>query len=131
MVGLGTQQIVIMLGLFHMRCRNARKCNHQLLFLHGRIQSLLAHQSDVHVIIKSRDGRMFNPSLQGENIDAQAASTDRRATLYMDDEIHMFGKDVIKKQRGGLNKKNLFFFLPKAVFEYVYFSTGFGIVRKR
>jgi hypothetical protein len=51
-VGLGTQQIVSMLGLFHMRCRNTRKDNRQLLFLHGRIQSLLPRQSDAHVIIK-------------------------------------------------------------------------------
>jgi hypothetical protein len=41
-----------MLGLFHMRCRNAGKGNHQLLFLYDRIQSLLARQSDVHAIIK-------------------------------------------------------------------------------
>jgi hypothetical protein len=47
-------------------------------------------------------------------MDAQAASTDGRATLYMDDEIHMFGKDVIKKQRGGFKyKKNktIYFFI--------------------
>jgi hypothetical protein len=44
---------------------------------------------------------MFNPSLPEENIDAQAASMDGRAMIYMDDEMHMFGKDVIKKQRGG------------------------------
>jgi hypothetical protein len=48
-----TQQIVSVLGLFHMRCRNARNGNRQLLFLHGRMQSLLARQSDAHAIIKS------------------------------------------------------------------------------
>ena len=47
-----TQQIVSMLGLFHMRCRNARNGNRQLLFLHGRMQSLLARQTDAHAIIK-------------------------------------------------------------------------------
>jgi hypothetical protein len=37
-----------------------------------------------------------------ENIDAQAESTDGRATLYANDQMHMFGrKGVIKKQRGG------------------------------
>ena len=41
-----------MLGLFHMRCRNARNGNHQILFLHGRMQSLLARQPDAHAIIK-------------------------------------------------------------------------------
>jgi hypothetical protein len=41
-----------------------------------------------------------------ENIDAQAASTDGRATLYAKDQIHMFGrKGVIKKQRGGFKYK--------------------------
>ncbi len=55
----------------------------------------------------------------GEIIDAQAATTDRRATLYMDDEMHMFGKDVIKNNGGVLNIKKIYFFLflPKAVFE--------------
>ncbi len=48
-----TQQIVSMLGLFHMRCRNARNGNRQLLFLHSRMQSLLARQPDAHVIIKT------------------------------------------------------------------------------
>ncbi len=38
-------------------------------------------------------------------MDAQEASTDGRATLYMDDEMHMFGKHVIKKHRGVLNIK--------------------------
>jgi hypothetical protein len=37
-----------------------------------------------------------------ENIDAQAASTDGRATLYANGQVHMFErKVVIKKQRGG------------------------------
>jgi hypothetical protein len=41
-----------------------------------------------------------------ENIDAQAASTDGRATLYANDQTHMFGrKVVIKKQRGGFKYK--------------------------
>jgi hypothetical protein len=41
-----------------------------------------------------------------ENIDAQAASTDGRATLYANDQAHMFGrKVVIKKQRGGFKYK--------------------------
>jgi hypothetical protein len=121
-----------------MRCRNARNGNRQLLFLHGRMQNLLACQTDAHAIIKphgvssndplkdayplqlsekrtqtrrhvktalgntTRGGRMFNPSLPRENIDAQAASTDGRATLYAKDQTHMFGrKGVIKKQRGG------------------------------
>jgi hypothetical protein len=47
-----TQQIVSMLGLFHMRCRNAHNDNHQLLFLHGRIQSLHGRQTDANAIIK-------------------------------------------------------------------------------
>jgi hypothetical protein len=42
-----------MLGLFHIRCRSVRNGNRQILFLHGRIQSLLAHQSDTHAIIKT------------------------------------------------------------------------------
>ncbi len=59
---------------------------------------------------------MFNPSLQRENIDAQAASTDGRATLYADGQTHMFERKVviIKKQRGGFkykkNKTIYFFF---------------------
>jgi hypothetical protein len=48
-----TQQIVSMLGLFHMRCRNARNGNRQLLFLHSRMQSVLARQPDAHAIIKT------------------------------------------------------------------------------
>jgi hypothetical protein len=49
---------------------------------------------------------MFNPSLPRENIDAQAASTDGRATLYANSQAHMFErKVVIKKQRGVLNIK--------------------------
>jgi hypothetical protein len=50
---------------------------------------------------------MFNPSLPRENIVAQAASTDGRATLYVKDQTHMFGRkrDVIKKQRGGFKYK--------------------------
>ena len=48
-------------------------------------------------------------------MDAQEASTDGRATLYMDDEIHMFGKGVIKKNSGGVlnikkTKPSIFFF---------------------
>jgi hypothetical protein len=54
----------------------------------------------------TRGGRMFNPSLPRENIDAQAVSTDGRATLYANDQTHMFGrKVVIKKQRGGFQYK--------------------------
>jgi hypothetical protein len=51
---------------------------------------------------------MFNPSIPRENIDAQAESTDGRATLYANGQTHMFGrKVVIKKQRGGFKyKKN-------------------------
>jgi len=41
-----------MFGLSHMRCRNARNGNRQLLFLHGHMQSLLARQPDAHAIIK-------------------------------------------------------------------------------
>jgi hypothetical protein len=41
-----------------------------------------------------------------ENIDAQAASTDGKATLYAKGQAHMFGrKAVIKKQRGGFKYK--------------------------
>jgi hypothetical protein len=36
-----------------MRCRNARNGNRQLLFLHDRMQSLLARHPDTHAIIKS------------------------------------------------------------------------------
>ncbi len=45
---------------------------------------------------------MFDPSLPRENIDAQGASTDGRATLYANGQAHMFErkKGVIKKQRG-------------------------------
>jgi hypothetical protein len=47
---------------------------------------------------------MFRPSLPRENTDAQAASTDGRATIYANGQTHMFErKVVIKKQRGGLN----------------------------
>jgi hypothetical protein len=58
---------------------------------------------------------MLNPSLPREKIDAQAASTDGRATLYANGQTLMFGrKGVIKKTTGGgLNiKKNLFFSFP-------------------
>jgi hypothetical protein len=57
---------------------------------------------------------MFNPSLPRENIDAQAASTDGRATLYANGQSLMFEREfVIKKQGGVLNiKKNLFFSFP-------------------
>ncbi len=49
---------------------------------------------------------MFNPSLPRENIDAQSASTDGRATLYANDQAHMFGrKVVIKKTKGGFKYK--------------------------
>jgi hypothetical protein len=46
---------------------------------------------------------MFNPSRPRENADAQAASTDGRATLYANGQAHMFErkKIVIKQQRGG------------------------------
>jgi hypothetical protein len=47
-----TQQIVSMLGLFDMRFRNVRNGNHQILFLHFRMQSLLVHHPDAHAIIK-------------------------------------------------------------------------------
>jgi hypothetical protein len=62
---------------------------------------------------------MFNPSLLRENIDAQVASTDGRATIYANGQTHMFErKVVIKKQRGGFKyKKNktiyFFFSYPK------------------
>jgi hypothetical protein len=50
---------------------------------------------------------MFNPSLPRENIDAQAASTDGRATLYANGQMHMFGrkKNCNQKQRGGFKYK--------------------------
>jgi hypothetical protein len=45
---------------------------------------------------------MFNPSLPRENIDAQAASTDGRATLYANGQRHMFErKSCNKKNNGG------------------------------
>jgi hypothetical protein len=72
---------------------------------------------------------MFNPSLPRENIDAQAASTDGRATLNANGQAHMFErKVVIKKHRGGFKyKKNktiyFFLFVPRAVFEHVYIFT--------
>jgi len=71
---------------------------------------------------------MFNPSLPRETIDAQAASTDGRATLYVNGQSHMFERKIVKKQRGGFKyKKNktiyFFLFLPKPVFEHVYIST--------
>ncbi len=77
---------------------------------------------------------MFKTSLPRENIDAQAASTDGRATLYANGQTHMFGrKVVIKKQRGGFKyKKNktiyFFLFLLKAVFEHVYISTDDDLI---
>jgi hypothetical protein len=59
---------------------------------------------------------MFNPSLPRENADAQAVSTDGRATLYANGQTHMFErKVVIKKQGGVLNIKkqnHLFFSFP-------------------
>jgi hypothetical protein len=69
-------------------------------------------------VSKSRttEGNCTEIVSEGENIDAQAVSTDGRETLYMDDEIHMFGKGIIiKKQRRVLNIKNqyhLFFSFP-------------------
>jgi hypothetical protein len=58
---------------------------------------------------------MFNPSLPRENADAQAVSTDGRATIYANGQAHMFErKVVIKKQRRGFkykkNKTIYFFF---------------------
>jgi hypothetical protein len=44
---------------------------------------------------------MFNPSLPRENIDAQAASTDGRATLYANGQTHMFERKVVIKNNGG------------------------------
>jgi hypothetical protein len=72
---------------------------------------------------------MFNPSLPRENIDAQAASTDGRATLYANGQTHMFERKVVIKNNGGvlnIKKQNhlFFLFLPKAVFEHVYISTN-------
>ncbi len=69
----------------------------------------------------------INVHFPRENIDTQAASRDGRATLYTNDQEHMFGrKVVIKKQRGDFKckKKNLFvLLLRKGVFEHVYIST--------
>ena len=42
---------------------------------------------------------MFNPSLPRENIDAQAASTDGRATLYANGQTHMFGRKGVHKHK--------------------------------
>jgi hypothetical protein len=58
---------------------------------------------------------MFNPSLPGENRDAPGASTDGRATLYMDDEMHMFGERCNEKNNGGglnIKKKPSIFDFP-------------------
>jgi hypothetical protein len=44
---------------------------------------------------------MFNPSLPRENIDAQAASTDGRVTLYANGQTHMFERKVVIKNNGG------------------------------
>jgi hypothetical protein len=41
---------------------------------------------------------MFNPSLPREDIDAQAASTDGRATLYANGQTHMFGRKNCDKK---------------------------------
>jgi hypothetical protein len=72
---------------------------------------------------------MFNPSRPRENADAQAASTDGRATLYANGRRTCSNeKNCNQKQQGDLNIKkrnHLFFlFLPKAVFEPVYISTA-------
>jgi hypothetical protein len=50
---------------------------------------------------------MFNPSLPRENIDAQEASTDGRATLYANGQTHMFGRKerCNKKTTGGFKYK--------------------------
>ncbi len=66
--------------------------------------------------------------LMRENKQAQAESTDGRATLYAKDQTHMFERKVVIKNNGGLlnikKQNHLFFlFLPKAVFEHVYIST--------
>ncbi len=37
---------------------------------------------------------MFNPSIPRENIDAQVASADGRATLYANGQTHMFERKV-------------------------------------
>ncbi len=59
---------------------------------------------------------VFHGQIVRENIDAQAASTDGRVTLYANDQAHMFGrKVVIKNNGGGLNIKkqnHLFFSFP-------------------
>ena len=49
----------------------------------------------------TRGGRMFNPSLPRENIDAQVASTDGRATIYANGQTHMFERKVVIKNNGG------------------------------
>jgi hypothetical protein len=49
---------------------------------------------------------MFNPSLPRENADAQAASTDGRATLYANGQAHMFErKKCNQKTTGGFKCK--------------------------
>jgi hypothetical protein len=46
---------------------------------------------------------MFNPSRPRENADAQAASTDGRATLYANGQAHMFErKRCNQKTTGGV-----------------------------
>jgi hypothetical protein len=58
---------------------------------------------------------MFNPSLPRENADAQAASTDGRATLYANGQEHMFErkKRCNKKTTGGFEYKKTKFCLPR------------------
>jgi hypothetical protein len=74
---------------------------------------------------------MLNPSLPRENIDAQAASTDGRATLYANDQTHMFERKVVIKNNGGvlnIKKQNhLFFFfsyLKRYSNTYTFLQTG-------
>ncbi len=90
-------------------CSPARcPCNHQITWGQFRI-SLEGHISSTFVAVEdttrrhvktalgnaTRDGRMFNPSLPRENIDAQAESTDGRATLYANGQTHMFGRKEV------------------------------------
>ena len=46
----------------------------------------------MHEDLKEKEGNTKEKDTHRENIDAQAASTDGRATLYANDQTHMFGR---------------------------------------
>jgi hypothetical protein len=47
-------------------------------------------------------GCLTLPSIPRENIDAEAASTDGRATLHANGQTHMFERKVVIKNHGGV-----------------------------